>query len=111
MALDIRDQEYFNRVLDFADRTHQRDQLNAKLQLLDEYAEHGERGKTRCRLSPDFAPQSFHFGMERRGAGGEYAPWFNGGLIYHGPHDNGGDGSFPTLAVTMSPTQGWSIHT
>jgi hypothetical protein len=35
----------------------------------------------------------------------------NGGLIYHGKHDNGGDGGSPTFSVCLEPTNGWSIHT
>jgi hypothetical protein len=40
-----------------------------------------------------------------------YKFWMNGGLIYHGPHDNGGDGGFPTFSVNLSPVNGWTIHT
>jgi hypothetical protein len=40
-----------------------------------------------------------------------YRFWMNGGLIYHGPHDNGGDGGFPTFSVNLSPVNGWTIHT
>ena len=40
-----------------------------------------------------------------------YFHLFTGGLILHGAHDNGGDGSYPTLAVTLSPTVGWQVHT
>ena len=36
---------------------------------------------------------------------------YNGGLIYHGPHDRGGDGSAPTFSVNLNPHDGWSIHT
>jgi hypothetical protein len=35
----------------------------------------------------------------------------DGGLIYHGNHDGFGSGAFPTLSVTITPTDGWSIHT
>lgn len=35
----------------------------------------------------------------------------NGGIIFHGRHDNGGDGGAPTFSVCMEPTNGWSIHT
>lgn len=35
----------------------------------------------------------------------------NGGIIYHGKHDNGGDGSSPTFSVNITPTNGWQIHT
>jgi hypothetical protein len=34
-----------------------------------------------------------------------YRPSYNGGLLYHGPA--GG----PTFAVTLTPVEGWSIHT
>ena len=40
-----------------------------------------------------------------------YRRWFNGGMIYHGPHDGFGNGSGPTFSVSLSPTNGWSIHT
>jgi hypothetical protein len=37
----------------------------------------------------------------------------NGGIIYHGPHDNGGDGGAPTFTVSINPSRKphWSIHT
>lgn len=34
-----------------------------------------------------------------------------GGIIFHGSHDNGGDGSAPTFSVNMEPVDGYSIHT
>lgn len=40
-----------------------------------------------------------------------YERWFNGGLIFHGNHDGFGNGSAPSFAVTLNPTNGWSIHT
>jgi len=49
----------------------------------------------------DFAPHSFNFTMC-----GMY-----GGMLYHGPHDGGGDGSAPTFSVNISPVVGWSLHT
>lgn len=63
-------------------------------------------GKTRCELFKDWAPLSFAFRVFR---GADY--WFNGGLIFHGSHDNGGDGGAPTLTVSLSPANGWSVHT
>ncbi len=88
-----------------------RKQFEARLSFLDTYAEHGDRGKTRCQLYTDFAPYSFYFVMERRAADGEYSRWFEGGLIFHGPHDNGGDGGAPTFSVNIGNGYGWSIHT
>jgi hypothetical protein len=41
----------------------------------------------------------------------DYVKWFNGGLIYHGRHDGGGDGGAPTFSVNLTPQYGWSIHT
>lgn len=37
----------------------------------------------------------------------------NGGMIFHGPHDNGGDGGAPTFSVSLSGTTKprWEIHT
>ena len=49
----------------------------------------------------DFAPHSFNFTMC-----GMY-----GGMIYHGPHDGGGDGGAPTYSMNLSPIAGWSLHT
>ena len=34
-----------------------------------------------------------------------------GGLIFHGQHDGGGDGGMPTLSVCLTPQDGWSLHT
>lgn len=44
-------------------------------------------------------------------AGEKWFFWFNGGLIFHGDHDGGGDGGMPTLSVCLQPTDGWAIHT
>ncbi len=95
----------------FADRVGLRDDLEQQLRYLDEYAEHGDRGRTCCRLYRDGAPYSFGFVMTVRREGGVYRTWFNGGLLFHGPHDRGGDGGAPTFAVCLSPTTGWAIHT
>ncbi len=95
----------------FADRIGMRQQLEEQLQFLDEYAEHGDRGKTCCRLYGDGAPYSFGFVMTARCAGGVMKNWFNGALLFHGPHDRGGDGGAPTYSVCLQPTVGWSCHT
>jgi len=109
--LVINDQEYFNEVLYFAKTTGRQDQLQQKLDYLDTYAEHGDKGATRCLLGKDFAPYSFGFIMQKRVASEEYDYWFNGGLILHGDHDNGGDGGAPTFSVCLGQINGWSIHT
>ena len=90
----------------FALETNQAEQLMGRLDYLDTYG----NGDTRCTLFKDFAPQSFEFLLERQ-VDGEWRRMFNGGLIYHGQHDRGGDGGAPTFSVTLNPTKGWSIHT
>ena len=69
-------------------------------------------------IYPDYAPLSFSFGLFRRSEKGEHVIEgercqlsMNGGIIFHGKHDNGGDGSAPTFAVSLNPVNGWSIHT
>jgi hypothetical protein len=55
----------------------------------------------------DFAPYSFYFVRYTRGC----VRFMNGGIIFHGKHDNGGDGSAPTFSVSLTPCDGWQIHT
>lgn len=100
--------EYLANIVAFATNTGQLEDLQDKLLYLEEYG----NPQTRAELSKDFAPYSFNFLMlKKHPETGEYKTWFNGGLIYHGPHDNGGDGSAPTFSVNLSPHDGWSIHT
>ena len=54
----------------------------------------------------DFAPRSFTFVKKIQG---KFAG--NGGIIWHGSHDRGGDGGAPTFSVNLEPTYGWQIHT
>lgn len=105
--LNIENQEHFDKVVEFAKSAGKMEQLQEKLDYLRNYSD----SDTKCHLGYDFAPYSFSFCMTRKDGSGEYLPWFNGGLIFHGTHDNGGDGSSPTLAVCLNPTDGWSIHT
>lgn len=65
--------------------------------------------KTRCNLFKDFAPYSFYFEVQIK-RDGIWKLFMNGGLIFHGPTDNGCGGP-PTYSVTLSPVDGWSIHT
>lgn len=95
----------------FAERTGQTESLENKLEYLGGYACHDTPEDTRCLLFTDFAPMSFEFLIEKRGKDGEYTRWFNGGLIFHGDHDNGGDGGAPTFSVNLNSANGWSIHT
>jgi len=76
-----------------------------------------------CFLYNDFAPHSFTFScyaledcmIYEDSEGMSIAvknntnPWMNGGLIYHGPLE---DGSHPeTFSTQLTPHDGWSIHT
>lgn len=91
-------------------------QFSKVLFYLNEYGEpigKGPRPEVRVTLYKDFAPYSFSILWERRSIiTGDWKMWFQGGLIFHGPHDNGGDGSFPSLSVNNGDTRhGWSVHT
>lgn len=92
----------------YADKVGLRTQLETKLAYLDRYA---APRRSRCVLSPDFAPHSFNFTMELETKDGEWTVWFEGGLVYHGPHDGHGSGALPTLTVSIDPAMGWQIHT
>ncbi len=59
-------------------------------------------------LYTDFAPLSFAFSVLSKT---DFSLVYNGGLIYHGIHDAGGNGSAPTFSVSLTPVNGWSIHT
>ncbi len=83
--------------------------LERQLTVLEHFG--GKDRSTRCTLFHDFAPYSFAFQMEVQKKDGTWVDWFNGGLIFHGAHDGGGCGCLPTLAVSLTPTTGWSIHT
>jgi hypothetical protein len=58
----------------------------------------------------DFAPLSFYF-EEMIQINGEWKRNYNGGIIFHGTHDGGGNGSAPTFSVNIEPVDGWAIHT
>lgn len=109
--LDIeRCTEYLAEVRAFADKTNQRAQLESKLDWLANAYDPNKKGNVRTRLFKDFAPYSFEFVIEEQKAG-QWTRIINGGLIYHGAHDGGGNGGAPTFAVSLVPTNGWSIHT
>jgi hypothetical protein len=103
MSLKIQNEEYFLAVKQFAAKVGLLEQLEEKLLYLQNYA----GGTCEAVLYKDFAPYSFEFILRKNGQ-----TWFNGGLIYHGPHDNFGDGSAPTFSVSLGQKEaGWSIHT
>lgn len=106
--LVVKDKKHFKEVKKFAEKIGKESNLQQALDYLDRYS--GE-GRTRCTLYKDFAPFSFEFLMERKKEDGEFEPWFNGGIVWHGPEDGYGSGAAPALSVTLEPTHGWSIHT
>jgi hypothetical protein len=59
-------------------------------------------------LFTDFAPHSFYFNKYEKVTGRRV---YNGGIIFHGKHDNGGDGGAPTFSISLTPCNGWQIHT
>lgn len=58
-------------------------------------------------ISCDFHDQSFYF-QETREDGSRGVC---GGIIFHGAHDRGGDGSGPTFSVSGGNVTGYQIHT
>ena len=59
-------------------------------------------------LYEDFAPYSFYFTLMQKGT--ERCN-LNGGIIFHGKHDGGGNCGAPTYSVCLQPVDGWSTHT
>ena len=59
-------------------------------------------------LYPDWAPMSLAFQLKLNGKFD-----MNGGFIFHGVHDGGGNGSAPSFSVSIEITtkSRWSIHT
>lgn len=94
---------HWEKVREFAMRTGRCASLQRSLDRLQHIAKNVDG---QVYLGADFAPYSFVFSIEAPGWCG-----LNGGLIFHGAHDNGGDGSAPTYSVNLSPQDGWSIHT
>jgi hypothetical protein len=89
------------------------DQFERQLDYLAGYATGDGEPKRQCLLSDDFAPHSFcfaHFVLPKYTADGKRQFWFNGGLIWQGPGASG-DGSFPSLSVSLCPGTGWFCHT
>jgi len=114
LEIDDETKPYLQEVKDFAAKSGREKDLQEMLDYLAAYAcgegDEYDHAKTKCVLYKDWAPLSFGFTMYIRKAG-KYTRWFNGGLLFHGKHDGFGLGSSPTFAVTLNPTDGWSIHT
>jgi len=120
--LIIENQAHFEEVIAFAKRSgkyepaaseESNSYLKNRLDYLENYGGKDAVGESRMRvrLFKDFAPYSFGFVIERRGAGGEHTQLLTGGLLFHGSVDGYGSGSAPTFSVTQTPVDGWQIHT
>jgi len=115
--LEIYDDDYFESVVKFAYQSNQLENLISRLKRLirddqEETSVFGSPGYLKVKLFKDFAPMSFQFAiMVKLSRDEDYKLLFNGGLIYHGKHDNFGDGSAPSFSVSMNNDQGWEIHT
>jgi hypothetical protein len=117
MPLIIEDKKHYEDVVAFAKKHGRYDDtrkdnctLKSRLDYLEKYG--GENNASfRTRLFRDSAPASFYFVIEKKNDTGAWTRLFEGGLLYHGAHDGFGSGSGPTFAVTLTSTDGWSIHT
>lgn len=103
--------EHLQKTREFAARTDQTAKLEERFAHLQGIA---ENYNAKVWLSPDFVPYSFYFQIYPEQFEEIPADWqryriMNGGVIYHGPLE---DGSQPeTFAVTLTQENSWSIHT
>jgi len=106
--LEIANEEHFEKVRTFADKTGQAPKLYAAILRLV--------GEGRCfgkpsilRLYSDFAPASFAFDIvEREGR----RHIMNGGIIYSGDQGGWADGPSPTFSVNIGHSDNpWRVHT
>jgi hypothetical protein len=120
--LIIENQEHFDEVVTFANKSGKYEPsagegsnsyLKRRLDYLESYGGKDAVGESRMRvrLFKDFAPYSFGFVIEERGADGQYQHMLTGGLLFHGSVDGYGSGAAPTFSVTLTPVDGWQIHT
>jgi len=100
---EIVNREHFESVLTFAVKV---EKMGSLVECLDRLQAIAGNYKGKVSLFADWAPYSFEFSIVSDGR-----CVLNGGVIFHGKHDNGGDGGAPTFSVSLSPVDGWSIHT
>jgi len=109
-------EDYLAEVRTKADELGLRDNLEAKLKYLAEYACNDEDpNATICVLGTDFAPLSFSFTMFRAVTPKDVLDepreyWFNGGLIYYNSGETGAGA--PQLSCRIGELNaGWSVNT
>ena len=100
--MEIQNRDHYAKVLNYAAAIGMLASLKENLDRLENIATN--LGGV-LHLGCDFAPYSFTWAVVRDGA-----CVYNGGLIYHGQHDRGGDGGGPTFSVSVEPCDGWQIH-
>jgi hypothetical protein len=87
--------------------------LSAQLEHQLDFLNYGYGNGQQCQLGYDFAPHSFafaHYLLPHAAKSGQRTFSYNGGLIYQGP-GSPGDGSFPSLTVSLAEGTGWFCHT
>jgi hypothetical protein len=93
-----------DKIKEFAKDNNLTDKLENTMGKFDIYASNGMD----VELHMDYAPQSLFFVTKRNGNTG-----MCGGMIFHGSHDGGGNGSAPTFSVSLNNNSSshWEIHT
>jgi hypothetical protein len=116
MPLEVKCTEHLAKTRAFADTlgAAAREQLESKLS----YLEHYRNDTCVCELFSDSTPHSFYFNLLGPAKDdGSRERWFNGGLIYFGPHETGVGG--PQYSVSLAGATGgaeantarWEVHT
>jgi hypothetical protein len=106
LILDDEQLDRLEQVREFARSMGLTEQLEHQLGYLAGYGD----AHNQVVLGYDFAPHSFSFALFRPGPKDERKFRFNGGLIFQGPSCPG-DGSFPSLTVSLVGGNGWFCHT
>ena len=113
--LEIKCDDYFKRVVAFAEKKGLKKQLDERLDYLRKYADHEEKGLCKVELTKDFAPASFGVKWFKKNVEtGEYVFWINGGLIFHGDQsgwDESGVYVDPLTILIGSHDNPWGLHT
>jgi hypothetical protein len=112
--LEIKSQEYYDRVVKFAEAKGWKKYLDQRLDYLRKYADQEEKGLCRVELYKDSSPASFAIRWYKRKEDGTYEYWFNGGLIFHGDQtgwDEKGEYVDPFAVRLVADNNPWGIHT